>query len=190
MKQMNHHKHDIRMYNMILPPFLLFALPMMWPITLIGNFIIDSLVLIVILLIVFKKVSGKQYGKTIWKVWLLGFAADFIGIIPLVVLWLTLDPIWFSESAQAQGVLYAISSGMYMAINHSDCFYNIWGFLYVFGGILIAAVAIFLFDYFIALRKCGFTKRQKLFASLAFAVFTAPYTLMLPVYQFLMAIGI
>lgn len=184
-----HNKHGIRLYNMILPPFLLFAMPMMWPITLVGNFIIDSLVLIVILLIIYKKVSGKLYIRTIWKVWLLGFAADLIGLIPLVVLMFVLDPIWFSEAAQAQGVLYRISSGMYMAINHSDCFYNIWGFLYIFLGILTAAVAIFLFDYFIAFRKCVFTKRQKLIASLAFAVFTAPYSLLLPVYRIMTAFG-
>ena len=189
MKPINNQR-SIRLYNMILPPFLLFALPITWPVTLIGNFIIDSIVLIIVLLAIFKKVSGKLYIRTIWKVWLLGFAADLIGIIPLVILMFVLDPIWFSEAAQSQGVLYAISSGMYMAINHSDCFYNIWGFLYIFLGILVAAAAIFLFDYFISFRKCGFTKRQKLLASLAFAVFTAPYTLLLPIYEIMTALGI
>ena len=73
---------DVKLYNMILPPFILFAIvPIFWLISLVGNFVIDSVVLMIISLVIYKRFSGKLYKKAIIKVWLLGFAADFVGVL-------------------------------------------------------------------------------------------------------------
>ena len=75
-------KKDYKLYNMILPPFtLMFMAPLLLAITLAGNFIIDSIVLLAVSLFVFRKIDWKFYGKNIFKVWGLGFAGDIVGVI-------------------------------------------------------------------------------------------------------------
>ena len=42
-------KKDVKLYNMILPPFMLFFfVPILWIVSALGNFIIDSIVLLII----------------------------------------------------------------------------------------------------------------------------------------------
>ena len=42
-------KKDVKLYNMILPPFMLFFfVPTLWIVSAVGNFIIDSIVLLII----------------------------------------------------------------------------------------------------------------------------------------------
>ena len=42
-------KKDVKLYNMILPPFMLFFfVPALWIVSALGNFIIDSIVLLII----------------------------------------------------------------------------------------------------------------------------------------------
>lgn len=170
-------KKDIKLYNMILPPFLLLTfIPWLAALSLIGNFIIDSLVLLLISVIIFKRVDGNLYIKSIWKVWAFGFLSDFIGVIYLLISIIASDASYKGEDS----LLDAISSGMYYAFNHGDSFYNIWSFIYMLSGIIIAAIAIFVFDYFISLKNVGLSKKQRLLSALSFAVFTAPYTFLLP----------
>lgn len=41
-------KKDVKLYNMILPPFMLFFfIPTLWIVSALGNFIIDSIVLLI-----------------------------------------------------------------------------------------------------------------------------------------------
>ena len=113
---------------------------------------IDSLLLIVLLAVFVKKSIGKQYIRTIFKVWGLGYASDFIGMLFLLI------PFILPSS-----MVPDLDDNVFIAV-----------------GILIASVCIFIFDYFVSFRKCGFTKMQRLVASISFAVITAPYTFLLP----------
>lgn len=57
-------KKDVRLYNLIFPTFMLFTFnPLFWGISLAGNFIIDSIVLLIISLAVYKKLSISFYKK-------------------------------------------------------------------------------------------------------------------------------
>ena len=63
-------KDEVRLYNMIVPPFILIMIsPLLWFISLAGNFIIDSAIILIISLIIFRKISGEFYKKSILKVW-------------------------------------------------------------------------------------------------------------------------
>ena len=155
--------NDIKLYNMILPPFMIVMLAPPWVIiSLVGNFLIDSLLLIVLLAVFIKKSIGKQYIRTIFKVWGLGYASDFIGMLYL------LTPHLLSLSKAPD-----LDDNVFIAV-----------------GILIASVCIFIFDYFVSFRKCGFTKMQRLVASLSFAIITAPYTFLLPEDVFSLSINL
>lgn len=173
-------KGEVRLYNMILPPFMLMMfLPKLWFISLVGNFIIDSVMVLIISLIMFRKVSGVFYKKSILKVWLLGFASDFIGVIYLLII----SRIAYSSDAyyykERDSVFRKYLTGANRAFSHCDTS-SFWAVVYLASGILVAAIFIFLFNYFISLRKTDLTKKQRLFSSIILAACTAPYTFLLP----------
>ncbi len=74
-------KKDYKLYNFILPPFILIGFsPWFLGLSLVGNFLIDSAVLSIIMLVVFKKFDKTFYIKKMFWLWLLGFSADIIGL--------------------------------------------------------------------------------------------------------------
>ena len=73
-----------RLYNVIFPIWLLFLFPQIWLIALPGNLIVDCLV-VLFTLMALKHTQKKAVLKQVWwKVWLLGFAADFVGVAILL----------------------------------------------------------------------------------------------------------
>lgn len=173
-------KCEVRLYNMILPPFMLMMFsPILWLISLAGNFIIDSVMVIIISLIMFRKISGEFYKKSILKVWLLGFASDFIGVIYLFFIDLAAYSAGAYNYEEGDSVFRKYLTGANRAFSHCDTS-SFWAVVYLASGILVAAICIFLFNYFISLRKTDLTKKQGLFSSIILAVCTAPYTFLLP----------
>lgn len=167
---------DIKLYNMILPPFMLFMFsPVLWMLSLAGNFVIDSVVLLIITLVIFKEFDSGFFRKVILKVWLLGFLADFVGVFYLTAIaFLTSSEYPYSDS-----ILNHILGGIYSAVNGSH-FDSIWGVLFIVSGMLVASACIFIFDYFISFKNTGLSKKQRVISSLVFAVVTSPYTFLLP----------
>ena len=179
MKKLN---KDIKLYNMILPPFMLFAfVPYMWFISLAGNFVIDSIVLILSTLIIFRsfKETFSTYKKLIIKVWLYGFLADIFGILYLLVFSLTSIKFVDYEKFDVNSLGYKIWEGIHLATNGSH-FDSIWGVIFIASGILVTSILIFVFDYFFVFKHRNFTKKQAIFTALTFAIITAPYTFLLP----------
>lgn len=172
-------KKDYRLYNMILPPYLIMAFsPIFLAISAVGNFIIDSVVLLIISAFVFRKLDSSFYVKNIFKVWGLGFAADFVGVIYLFIGG-ELGYFFINSGLPAEPLLFNIFNGMNSVTNHSN---EITPFTigFLISGIIISAICVFVFDFFIAFRKSGLTKKQRLVSSVAYAVCTAPYTFLLP----------
>ncbi len=142
-------KKDYKLYNFILPPFILIGFsPWFLGLSLVGNFLIDSAVLSIIMLVVFKKFDKSFYIKKMFWLWLLGFSADIIGLFYI-----------FTVSSVGGNISY---NNLPMIIS----------------GIIIAGGFIFLLDYLV-FRKSDMTKKQALLSALTFAVLTAPYTFML-----------
>ena len=80
-------KKDVKLYNMILPPFMLFFfVPTLWIVSALGNFIIDSIVLLIISIFIYKKFTWQLYKKSIISVFLFGFLSDFLGVLYLMAI--------------------------------------------------------------------------------------------------------
>jgi len=164
---------QIKLYNVIFPIWFLMFFPPVIFITLAGNFIIDSLV-IIICYYVFKLADIQDslkmfYKNSILKVWLFGFLADFFGAAILFV------------SGEYLGLPYKISS----AISY-DPFSHPAAVIIIMFAMLVSAVLIFLFNYGITLKKQIEEKQMRLKIALAIAVITMPWTFLLPtkwVYQ-------
>ena len=76
---MSRKSNGFKLYNHLFPFWMLMLLPQLWLIVLPGNFIIDSLVLLVSMFIL--KVENKKlwYKKHILKVYTFGMLSDIIG---------------------------------------------------------------------------------------------------------------
>ena len=141
---------QVRLYNVLFPLWflMLFPFPVMWLIVLPGNFLIDSLVLIVTLRVL--KITDKKawYKRYILKIFGFGMLADAIGAAFLFLMLVTEissmgDEPWLTIPA-----------------------------------LLISAVLIFVFNYFVTFRRAEKPFRLRL--ALTFAIVTAPYTFLVP----------
>ena len=148
-------KNEVKLYNAIFPVFFLYVIhPLFIGGLIIGNFIIDSIVLLTCLKILYNKFDFKTYSKTIFSVVSFGFIGDIIGSLYLILITFTDIVNMSMESIPAM--------------------------LFIISGVILSAVIIFWLNYSVSFRKTDFTKKQKLFVSFTIAVSTAPYTFLIP----------
>ena len=142
-----------KLYNVIFPVWMVILLPQLWIAVFAGNFIIDSLVLIV-LMSAFKMSERKQwYKKHILKVFSFGFISDFIGALYML------------------GILYL---GAFLEFE-----VEVDAPLLTVPAIVLSAALIFVFNYFVSFKKDD--RKIRLKSSIVLAVGTAPYTFLIPV---------
>ena len=72
-------KNSTKLYNLIFPIWILWLIPITWIVVLPANFFIDLLV--VVLTMKYLKIQDikKNAKAIIFRVWIFGFIADFIG---------------------------------------------------------------------------------------------------------------
>ena len=140
---------DVKLYNVLFPLWMLLLFPQMWLIVIPGNFIIDSLVLTLSMVVL--KISDKNqfYKLHIFKIYGFGMLSDIIGSAYLLLL-----VIVFHAGRRGDELYLTIPA------------------------LIISAVLIFVFNYFISFRTIDKKTRFKL--SLIFAIVTAPYTFLVP----------
>lgn len=164
-------KRENRLYNIIFPIWILWLIPITWLVVLPVNFLVDLLV-VVITLKFLKADNVKSVVKSsIWKVWIFGFAADFIGTAFMFLAGFIeiKDPEisnWWWQNL-AYGVNY-------------NPFSSIYAFLYTTVCVIISGCCIYLFNYKISLRKADLPEDQIKKLALSLAVITAPYLFFLP----------
>lgn len=141
-------KNVIKFYNVLFPFWMLMLFPVTWLIVIPGNFLIDSLVLLVSLAVL--KIADKKqwYKRYILKIFAFGMLSDIIGSAYMMLM-VVLE-------------IGRMGDEPYLTIP----------------GLLISAVMIFVFNYFVTFRKIEKSLRIKL--ALIFAVVTAPYTFLVP----------
>ena len=76
---MNGNKNGIKLYNVLFPFWMLLLFPQVWLIVVPGNFIIDSLVFLVSMLILKIKEKKHWYKTHIVKIYTFGMISDMIG---------------------------------------------------------------------------------------------------------------
>lgn len=141
-------KNVIKFYNVLFPFWMLMLFPVTWLIVIPGNFLIDSFVLLVSLAVL--KIADKKqwYKRYILKIFAFGMLSDIIGAAYMMLM-VVLE-------------IGRMGDEPYLTIP----------------GLLISAVMIFVFNYFVTFRKIEKSLRIKL--ALIFAVVTAPYTFLVP----------
>lgn len=74
-------KRTVRLYNILLPIWLLWIFPQVWLIVLPGNLAIDCAVLLLTLLALGCTAKQAVLRRVWWRVWLNGFLADAAGVV-------------------------------------------------------------------------------------------------------------
>lgn len=154
-------KKETRLYNVLFPVWLMYLWPtVIWLIIIPGNFLVDSLVLILAM----KCFKFEQDRKQVWKksilpVWLFGFLSDLIG------------------AAIIYGLMYLFD----LVVPQFNTFLSPGGQLIAIPGILLAGVLIYFFNKKVSFRKTDLSPEQIKKLSFALAVWTAPYTMLIPV---------
>lgn len=161
---------QIKLNNVIFPIWMLIFIPPVIFIALIGNFIIDSLVLVACFYI-FKlanrqKSLKKFYKRTILKVWFFGFLADIIGALLLLAI-----TMFGGVSELAYDFISAVSY---------DPFSNIYAVLVIIVAMFISTFFIFIFNYLFTLRKVIDDEKIKIKVALTIAILTIPWTFLIP----------
>ena len=106
---MNGNKRDIKLYNVLFPFWMLMLFPQVWLIILPGNFMIDSLVLLISLKL-FKICEKKQWYKTyILKIFAFGMLSDIIGSAYMLFMMLVFEVGYMGDE------LYLTIPGLVMA---------------------------------------------------------------------------
>lgn len=154
-------KREIRLYNLILPIWALWLVPYAWLVILPANLLIDGLVFFLVLTALRRTDRGPLLRKFLWKLWLAGFAADFVG-----VLWLLLGTLIASGSGPLRDAL----GGRPLA------------FVWTLIAVAVSGVCIYGLDRFLLMSAWDLPERQRHIAALVMAVVTAPWTFFIPVY--------
>ncbi|SKA79281.1 hypothetical protein SAMN05443428_10328 [Caloramator quimbayensis] len=160
----------IKLYNIIFPIWFLLFLPPVIIITLIGNFTIDSLV-IMACFFVFRLGNIQNnlktfYKKSILKVWIFGFLADIIGASILFLL-------------EMVGNYLKLPNELITAIDYDPFSHPVAVVIIIFS-MLIAAVFIFVFNYKFTFKKQIEDKKLRLKVAITIAIITMPWTFLLP----------
>ena len=162
-------KKPVRLYNVLLPIWLLWIFPQVWLIILPGNLVIDLLVLLLALAVLRHSGKGAVVKALWWKLWLLGFAADAVGVG-----WMVL------------GMFTAASGQGWWAENLTPItgspFRTPLALAWTLAGVAIAGVCIYFFDKR-AMKGCPLlAPRERHVAALLLAIFTAPWLFLVPMY--------
>lgn len=157
-------KKDIRLYNVLFPIWFLFLFPQLWLIMLPANFLLDSLVILISARCQKLERPGSIWKQGIVKVWLIGFFCDLLGAGLTVLLyfgWCALDVIGiplFNPILFPGTTLLAIP------------------------GTLLAGVLIYRINKRFSFRKLDLDAAAIRRTCLHLAIFTAPYTMLIPLH--------
>ena len=141
-------KRTVKLNNLLFPIWLLLLFPTVWLIVLPGNFIFDSIVLLIAMAALKITERREWYKKYILKIFIFGMLSDLIG------------------------------SGLLVGAMYMDLYdFDVELFLTI-PALIISAVMIFVFNYFITFRDLEKPLRRKM--ARIYAIATAPYTFAIP----------
>ena len=133
-------KKDVRLYNVLFPMWALLSLPMLWYLVIPGNFIVDSLVLVIAMAVLKMENRWAFYIKHILAVFGFGFLSDILAALPM----------W--------GAVMLDMAGDYCDTP-----------LMTVPCVALAGGLIYVFNYYITFRKCEPRLRKKLSLTFAIA---------------------
>ena len=126
-------KKDITLYNVLFPLWMLLLFPVLWLVVLPGNFVIDSIVLIISMFIMKMPDKKAFYKRNIFKIFGFGLLADALASVYMLIMMLGFE-------------LGRMGDEWYLTVP----------------ALLIAAGLIYVFNYFITFRECETKLRIRL----------------------------
>lgn len=130
---MNNNKNEVRLYNVLFPLWMTLLFPQFWLLVIPGNFLIDSLVLLICMAILKIPEKKQCYKKHIFKIFAFGILSDIIGSIFILIMMLVF---WLGN----------MGDEIYLTIP----------------ALFISAIMIFVFNYFFTFKKFDKALRFKL----------------------------
>lgn len=165
---------QIKLYDVAFPIWIVMFFPPMLFITLAGNFIIDSLVILICFFIFkLKEIQSALkifYMESILKVWLFGLLSD---IVAAVILFLT----------GSHGDSFGLPNKIRSAIIH-DPFSNPGAVIILIFSMLVSGVFMFLFNYRIIFKNQIAEKKLRFKVALTIAIVTIPWPFWFPAIWF------
>ena len=115
---MNNKKNDIMLFNVLFPFWMILLFPQIWLIVLPGNFIIDSIVLIISMTLL--KIADKKqwYKRHIIKIYLFGMLSDIIGAGYMLLLMTVFDVGRMGDELYLTAPALVISSVLIFILNY------------------------------------------------------------------------
>lgn len=155
-------RKEIRLYNIIFPMWGLYfygaLFPVLYLLLLPANFLVDSVVLLLLFALLRLPQKKDRYQKLILKTWLFGFLADIL----------------------ASAVLVGISTFADLPFNPYLPISSVPAFLFATTGVVLGGLLIYAFQRRFVLRKIDLPPQQKHKIALGMAILTAPYLMYLP----------
>ncbi|MEA5060761.1 MAG: hypothetical protein EOM66_06590 [Clostridia bacterium] len=168
-------KRQVTLYNVIIPIWLLFIFPTIWPFMLAGNFGIDSLVLYIGMRRLGLEDKRAFYKKHIFKIWGCGFLGDLPGVL-FMLLAVSLSDLIGAPNSAVYDFLY---ENLTSAVSF-DPFSSIWSVLWITIAVAISAFCLYWLNYKLVYRRTELEDGQKKRLALMMAVITAPWFFYLP----------
>ena len=165
-------KREIRIYNVLFPIWLLLLFPPVILLSLTGNFLVDSAVILLTLRVLRGRWGGGVWKASILRAWLLGFLADFIGGAVM------LAPAFLNEGVSGipdKSWLDRLTYGVYF-----NPFDSLPAFLWTALATAVAALCIYGFNRRFVFRRADVSEGERRRLSLVMAVVTAPWLFFLP----------
>lgn len=115
---MNNKNNDVKLYNILFPFWMILLFPQIWLIVLPGNFIIDSIVLIISMFLL--KIADKKqwYKRHIIKIFLFGMISDIIGAGYMLLLVIVVDVGRTGDELYLTAPALVISSVLIFILNY------------------------------------------------------------------------
>lgn len=154
-----------KLYNVIFPIWMLLLFPTFWLVSVPANFIIDTIVLVVALMVTKVGKVYEIYMGSILKVWLLGFVADIVGALLLIGI----------QFLPISGKIGEIVS----AVAYNP-FRNVFAILIVIIAIAISAFAIYWLNMRYTFKNQKIEEKSKKKICVILAICTAPYLFFYP----------
>lgn len=162
---MNSNK-TIRLYNVLFPIWFFYLIPGAWLYVLPINFVVDSLVIYIGLKLIQSDEIKMVYKNSILKAWGFGFLSDFIGSFIL------LGYVFLADRFPAfEPIADTIMSNPFKSIPALLC---------TLLSLALSGYFIYLFNKKFTFKGLGLNKEEIHKMALWLAIFTAPYTFLIP----------
>ncbi len=166
-------KHEMKLYNVLFPVWLLMFFPQILIPVLAGNFLIDSAVVLLVL----RKLRGEwawnEWKRSIFLVWGLGFVSDIAGAFVMLL------PLLLSVTLEGSSV-YPVFEEQLLRGLMMNPFHSVWSFLWTTLAVGVSGLCIYYFGCHTGFTHTALAGAEKHRLALVLSIVTAPWLFYVP----------